>query len=88
MWRQVAALALLSVHTTDFQRVPSEAGMPLLGVRDGCISWARARRLLSWRPGRSHPLCLGLGLILVCPPALPGHWSSQPGSWGLYLPAL
>lgn len=51
MWRQVAALSLLLVHTTDLQGVPSEAGMPLLGVRDGCISWARAHRLLSWRPG-------------------------------------
>lgn len=73
MWRQVAALSLLLVHTTDLQGVPSEAGMPLLGVRDGCISWARAHRLLSWRPGGSHPLCHGLGVVLVCPPALPGH---------------
>jgi len=66
-------LALLLVPTTDLQCVPGEAGLPFLGVRDGCVSWARARRLLSWKLGGSHPLCRGLGVVLVHPPALPGR---------------
>lgn len=74
MWRQVTALALLLVHTTDLQRVPREAGTPLLVLVMGASA---GLGLTVFSPGGSHPLWLGLGVVLVCPPAPPGQGAAS-----------